>query len=391
MKPINSSKTVTEALDAARTFSVNHNINLIDESMLAIGILKTDETIKKILAQESTALIDQLTGYAKQIGGIPPTGENIPLTREAEHVLHFARQYALCNSFDGVEAGHILLALLSYDNGVNDIFQHLGWMFHNVLEEINKGSAGQLAAHQLTYELKPSRTKPVSFLTRFFLSSTKRDKRARQFLNEIRTLCRFRKYEGCLQLCYVLSDLQRSFARSAPYIILSLYSEKRHQEAIAFFEQHQPTDDFSLINIALSYSATGNFETAITLYSRIKSRTAITYNNLGFVLAGAKRHQEAINALNQSIAQDPDYAFAYNNRGFAQLQLGNISEAKQSILHSLKLNKGNSYAYKNLALVFIAEKNKPAAQKALEKAIFYKYREAYGNDIDDVATKLINM
>lgn len=100
---------------------------------------------------------------------------------------------------------------------------------------------------------------------------------------------------------------------------------------------------------------------------------------------GLGRYEEAIKEFDAAIAANPDYVFAYNNKGYALLKTGHIHEAKELILQALSMDMGSAFAYRNLALVNIEEKNKSEALANIDKALFYRYRERIGDDIDEVA------
>jgi len=51
-------------------------------------------------------------------------------------------------------------------------------------------------------------------------------------------------------------------------------------------------------------------------------------------------------------------------------------------MEALEINKGNAYAYRNFALLYLQERNIPAAKKMLLKAKLYDFKSKYGNEVD---------
>jgi Flp pilus assembly protein TadD len=70
------------------------------------------------------------------------------------------------------------------------------------------------------------------------------------------------------------------------------------------------------------------------------------------------------------------------------MRLGYFSQARELIMQALEINKGNAYAYRNFALLYLQERNIPAAKEMLLKAKLYNFKGKYGNEVDRLLRNL---
>ena len=111
------------------------------------------------------------------------------------------------------------------------------------------------------------------------------------------------------------------------------------------------------------------------------------YNSLGFELNQIGQYEEAIIEFDKAIGVNPNYSFPHNNKGYSLLKLKKFDEAEKCITKSLEIDENNSYAYKNLALLKF-ERGKNAALEDLEKADALGFQLKYGNDVEEIRSRL---
>ena len=231
----------------------------------------------------------------------------------------------------------------------------------------------------------PSVKEPYSKLRKKFWAEDYKNNIADNLTAEANRHATFGKYATCRQLCEVVLDITKEGIDPNRLIIYCLCMEKEYDRALALYKEWGIDDDVIRMNIGVCYRETGQHEQAIELFRSFGEMTAELHNAIGFSLNGLGRYDEAIKEFNAAIAANPEYVFAYNNKGYALLKTGHTQEAKELILKAHAMDMGSAFIYRNLALVNIEEKNKSEALANIDKALFYRYRERFGDDIDEVA------
>jgi Tfp pilus assembly protein PilF len=74
-------------------------------------------------------------------------------------------------------------------------------------------------------------------------------------------------------------------------------------------------------------------------------------------------------------------------RGLADQDAHDIKGAIEDINKSLKIYPENSYAYKIKALIYIEKKDFKTACENLELAQSKKYKQTYGNEVEELIAK----
>ena len=112
---------------------------------------------------------------------------------------------------------------------------------------------------------------------------------------------------------------------------------------------------------AMSFARSAIYETEVTLYTDIVSRSpnkARPHNNLGDALKKAGRAEEAGYHFERAIELLPDYPDALNNLATIYNNSGRKEEAYQLLSRALALNPGHLQARFNLAMT-LYEQGKP--------------------------------
>ena len=107
----------------------------------------------------------------------------------------------------------------------------------------------------------------------------------------------------------------------------------------------------------------------------------MAHNNLGLLLFGEGRTDEAMAHYRAAIEAKPDDAFARNNLGRALASVGRIEEARVVLVEAVRLEPGNAEAWSNLGNVHAAAGRYDAARDAYERSIAVRpsFADAYGN------------
>ena len=379
------SEALSLALIYARRFVIELEINYIGIETLVYGILITDEYISsKIELTDLNTILSSLSADISNQNKQIRTSDSVPLTLQAERTIKFAGQYAREMGASQLDNKHILLAILSFENSIERIFGTRGLIFDIFLAALNEGSPFKIEIGRLKFNIKPSRTRYFSPVTKLFTSANGKNKIAQALLKEAHNLYSFRQYEYCRQLCAVVSDLVKENKLPVYLTICCYIKEKAYQQAIDTNNVNPCNDDRILAQLSYCYIKMAAYDNAIELLALTNTNTATVCNNRGFCLTFLGKYDEAITLFDRATCIDPNMQYAYNNKGYALLKTGHIAEAKEQIMHSLSLDKSNAYAYRNLALVYIEEGNKNEAHSAITKAGQYHYIEDYGDDIDKI-------
>jgi tetratricopeptide (TPR) repeat protein len=101
----------------------------------------------------------------------------------------------------------------------------------------------------------------------------------------------------------------------------------------------------------------------------INPKNPFAFNNLGQVLQGLKRPDEALINCNKAISIKPDYAEAYNIRGIALADLKRLDEALRSCDEAIAINPGYAEAHINRGVVLADLKRLDEALHSYDQAI----------------------
>jgi len=373
------------ALKYAREFSIANEYFAIDISIIALAILESDSPFRDIIGREDLdIMIPQLRQLSETTGKYKSVAQNVPLTIRAELLIRFSGLYAIRSGDPQLDIYHILLALLSCGNDVAPILNKRGWTFETYIIELNKMITPAIEISRLEFDVKPTVTKPFKKWKKFFWSRQYKNRLAAKLEQQAHRLCYFGCYYKCRQVCYCIRDLTGEGSYADYLIFLCLINEKLFETAIQHYDTHNIDRKHTKLGYGMCYKYIGKYEKAIEIMEAITAKDAACYNGLGFTLLDLEQYDEAIRAFDRAILEDDQYAFAYNNKGYALMKQGKLAEAKLWVLHALELDKANAYAYRNLALIAIQEKNKTDANESIEKALRYRYRETFGDDIDQV-------
>ena len=100
----------------------------------------------------------------------------------------------------------------------------------------------------------------------------------------------------------------------------------------------------------------------------VSLKDAIALVNLGIALGNLKHYQEALDAYEQAIRLDPDYADAYFNKGIALGNLKRYQEALDACEQAIRLDPNNALAYINKGVTLESLGKNKEAQQAYNKA-----------------------
>lgn len=73
--------------------------------------------------------------------------------------------------------------------------------------------------------------------------------------------------------------------------------------------------------------------------------TATDWNDKGEALVGQGKYEEAIQAFDEAIRLDPDYAAAWNNKGYSFFMVGRFEDAIYCSDEAIRLDPGDAVAY----------------------------------------------
>jgi tetratricopeptide (TPR) repeat protein len=97
------------------------------------------------------------------------------------------------------------------------------------------------------------------------------------------------------------------------------------------------------------------------------------HSNIGVCLYQLKRQESAIAEFSEAVRLSKGkYQKAFYALGMANADLENRDAARAAFLQAVKLKKDDGEAWFDLALIFIADKDLTAAEKAFRKSIKYK-------------------
>ena len=124
--------------------------------------------------------------------------------------------------------------------------------------------------------------------------------------------------------------------------------------------------------LAGSYVQTKHWKDSISLWTRAVACTPtnqIAHNNLGILLAGQGKLDEAVQHFQRAVQLKPDYAKAYYNLGSALGRQGKLPEAAQQFERAVQLSPGYLQARMNLASALTAQGKLNEAVQQLQQAL----------------------
>lgn len=127
-----------------------------------------------------------------------------------------------------------------------------------------------------------------------------------------------------------------------------------------------------------------NYSQALEAYDeaiRLNSQFAEAYNNRGIVKYELKQYMAAIEDYSMAIRLKANFDNAFNNRGNAYAALGQFKDAAQDLQAALTISGNNAIIHNNLGSVYYSMKNYDAALSEYSQAIQLnpKFAEAYYN------------
>lgn len=136
--------------------------------------------------------------------------------------------------------------------------------------------------------------------------------------------------------------------RFIPFLLLLLMTFGANAQYLA--DNHRPDPTSELFKSGERAYRSGEFETAILLFSRvieIDEDHSNAHLQRGFCYSMRKEYQDAIDDFTAVIEMKPDHAWAYMSRGSALAKLGRQDEARADFDKVLDLDPGNAEALNN--------------------------------------------
>jgi len=121
-----------------------------------------------------------------------------------------------------------------------------------------------------------------------------------------------------------------------------------------------------------AYRQAGYWKSSRTLFEHTLAVTKgnyIIHNNLGVILAGEGRRDEAIGHYREALAVSPDYAEAHANLGKELLKSGNFDEAFPHLVEALRLKPDQPQAQSDLGVLLAARGNFGEAGQHLQESL----------------------
>jgi tetratricopeptide (TPR) repeat protein len=139
-----------------------------------------------------------------------------------------------------------------------------------------------------------------------------------------------------------------------------------------------------LIMMGLSYRQVGYWKSNVSLYdytNEINPDNFLAHNNLGVILKGEGRLEEAISHFKAALERKPDSEDAHINLGSALDRLERHQEAMVHYEKALKINPKNPEAHNNLGIALISTGRGDEAVPHFEEALRFRpdYTEAHTN------------
>ena len=128
--------------------------------------------------------------------------------------------------------------------------------------------------------------------------------------------------------------------------------EKKENITITTNTPSKPSKE-QIINQAIQFHIKGNIPEASKYYQYCINQgfnDHRVFSNVGIILSGLGKLQEAEVSTRKAIKLKPDFAEAHYNLGGILKDLGNLQEAELSYRKAIELNPSQGEAYFNLAL-----------------------------------------
>jgi tetratricopeptide (TPR) repeat protein len=161
-----------------------------------------------------------------------------------------------------------------------------------------------------------------------------------------------------------------------PLMIITNFQVKYWQNNIALFEHTLAVTSNNYIihnNLGAVLAGQGKTQEAFAHFAealRIEPDFAEAHNNLGGFLASQGKIQEATNQYNEALRINPNYAEAHYNFGILLASQGKIQEAIDHCAEAVRLKSDYAQAHINLGMAYlvIGDKNSALGEyKILEK------------------------
>lgn len=139
---------------------------------------------------------------------------------------------------------------------------------------------------------------------------------------------------------------------------LTKYANKKYKEAECIFLDliKDNVNPEYLNNLSLTYSAMGDFESALSmLHSAVKidPKNSNYYSNLGLCYRQSNKIQEALECFKKAIELNENNVYAWINLGSAYGKTKNLEEAIRCLKHATKLDPDNKTIRVNLAYAYL--------------------------------------
>lgn len=117
-----------------------------------------------------------------------------------------------------------------------------------------------------------------------------------------------------------------------------------------------PSDPAEIYRKAEEHFANRQYPQAAALYERLLTFTpddAEIHNNLGLTLFYMGRADEALRALNDGVAADPEHQRIWLTLGYVNSQLGNMEQAREALTRATET--GSNASIREAAMEMLAE------------------------------------
>jgi protein O-mannosyl-transferase len=160
-----------------------------------------------------------------------------------------------------------------------------------------------------------------------------------------------------------------------------------YQEAVSIWAHtvaHAPNNAEAHNNLGVVLAGLGRGDEAIAHYRKalaIKPAYADAHNNLGVALAGRGPVEEAIAHYQEALESKPDFADAHNNLGIALMSNGQVDDAITHYQKALEIKPDFELAHNNLGIALVSHGQVDDAIAHYQQALGIKpdFAEAHNN------------
>jgi pentatricopeptide repeat protein len=196
---------------------------------------------------------------------------------------------------------------------------------------------------------------------------------------------------------YVLTATFGSRGRHVLYVIcaavLIILTIRTWNEGYKYYDREtlwrdtiskNPDSFMAHYNLGVILAGQGKYEEAISHYSellRLRPDDAWGHTNLGLALAMQGKLEAAIRHYREALRIGPRYAYTCNNLGIALMQQGNPNEAIQYFAEALEMDPDYTEAHNNLGVALTMQNNLTGAIRHYFEALWFDphYAKAYMN------------